>query len=170
MNTLTIIRDWHDRGCIAGRGVLIDFKSYAEAKGVSYSPFCGFHIGVADIEAVAAFQEVIFRPGDILIIRFGFTEALASMTGEEQAAAFSGARCCGIEGSKDMAKWLWNQHFAAVANDDVAVEAMPPIVDGEEKPPTHLALHQWCLSLLGFPLGELWYLKRLTEKCNATGR
>ncbi|KAJ5613341.1 hypothetical protein N7510_006535 [Penicillium lagena] len=170
LQKLPTINHWHDRGCIVGRGVLIDFKSYAEAKGASYSPFSGFRIGMADIEAVAAFQGVTFRPGDILIIRFGFTEALGNMTGEEQAAAFSGTRFCGIEGSKDMAKWIWNQHFAAVASDNVAVEAMPPIVDGEEKPPTNLVLHQWCLSLFGLPLGELWYLKELAEKCKAAGR
>ncbi|KAJ5280723.1 cyclase [Penicillium angulare] len=161
---------WHDRGCVVARGVLIDFKSYAEAKGIEYSVFSGFRIGISDIEAVASFQGVSFRPGDILIIRFGVTEALGAMSGDEQAAAMANHHACGIEGSKDMARWLWNQHFAAVASDNVAVEAMPPLVDGVEQPLTHLILHQWCLSLFGLPLGELWYLKNLADQCKPLGK
>jgi hypothetical protein len=29
-----------------------------------------------------------------------------------------------------MARWLWDHHFAAVASDNMAVEAMPPMIDG----------------------------------------
>lgn len=162
--------DWHDRGCIVARGVLIDFKSYAEAKEIEYSVFSGFRIGISDIEAAASYQGVTFQPGDILIIRFGVTEVLGAMTGDEQAAAMASHHACGIEGSKEMARWLWNQHFAAVASDNVAVEAMPPILDGVEQPLTHLILHQWCLCLFGLPLGELWYLKSLADQCKALGR
>jgi kynurenine formamidase len=72
---------------------------------------------------------------------------------------------CGLEGTEEMARWIWNNHFAAVASDNVAVEAMPPMLDGKEQPLTQLVLHQWCLSLFGLPLGELWYLKELAEKC-----
>ena len=162
--------DWHKRGGVVGRGVLIDFKSYAEEKGIEYSVFSGFRIGIADIEAVAAHQGVTFRSGDILIIQFGVTEALGSMDGNEQAAAMATHHACGIEGSKDMARWLWDNHFAAVASDNVAVEAMPPIVDGVEQPLTHLVLHQWCLSLFGLPLGELWYLKDLADQCRILGK
>lgn len=147
---------------------MIDFKSYADAKGITYDPFTGFRIGISDIEAVAKYQDVTFQPGDILIVRFGVTEALGQMTGEEQAAAVASCSMCGLEGSKEMARWLWNQHFAAVASDNAAVEAMPPVIDGKVQPLTQLVLHQWCLSLLGIPLGELWYLKQLAEQCKAS--
>ncbi|KAJ5668660.1 cyclase [Penicillium macrosclerotiorum] len=164
---LPTIDHWHERGCVVGRGVLIDFKTYAKVKGIEYSPFSGFRIGIADIEAVAAYQGVSFKPGDILILRFGVTEALGDMTGLEQAEAMASHHACGIEGSKEMARWLWDQHFAAVASDNVAVEAMPPMIGGEVQPLTNLVLHQWCLSLFGMPLGELWYLKTLSEQCQA---
>ncbi|KAJ6017217.1 cyclase [Penicillium sp. IBT 35674x] len=167
---LPTLDHWHDRGCIAGRGVLIDFKSYAEAHGVKYCPFSAFRIGVSDIKAVASYQGITFRSGDILIIRFGVTEALGDMTGDEQAAAMSSYQACGLDGSEEMARWLWNEHFAAVASDNIAVEAMPPMIDGVEQPLTHLILHQWCLSLFGLPLGELWYLKSLAEQCKALGK
>ncbi|KAJ5083893.1 cyclase [Penicillium alfredii] len=167
---LPTLDHWHARGGVTGRGVLIDFKSYAEAKGISYSPFSRFRIGISDIEAVAAYQGITFRQGDILIVRFGVTEELGRMNGDEQAAAMSSHHVCGLEGTPEMARWLWNQHFAAVASDNIAVEAMPPIVDGQEQPLIHLVLHQWCLSLFGLPLGELWDLQALADQCEASQR
>lgn len=77
----------------------------------------------------------------------------------------STGQMCGIEGSREMARWLWDRHFAAVVSDNMAVEAMPPMIDGVEQPLHELVLHQWCLSLLGIPLGELWDLKALSEAC-----
>ncbi|KAJ5988116.1 cyclase [Penicillium waksmanii] len=167
---LPTLDNWHKRGCITGRGVLIDFKSYAEKKGITYSPFTGFRISPSDIEAVAAYQGVTFKPGDILIIRFGVTEALGNMTGAEQAAAMASYNACGIEGTIEMARWLWNNHFAAIASDNLAVEAMPPMENGEVLPLTSLVLHQWCLGLFGMPLGELWDLKALADVCEEKKR
>lgn len=114
---------------------------------------------------MAAWQGLTFRAGDILLIRFGVTETLGQMTGVEQGAAMSSGKMCGLDGSKGMARWLWDRHFAAVASDNTAVEAMPPIIDGVEQPTHELVLHQWCLSLLGIPLGELWDLKALARAC-----
>ncbi|KAF3386332.1 hypothetical protein F1880_001662 [Penicillium rolfsii] len=156
---------WHKRGCIVGRGVLIDYKSWADHRGIQYSPFSGHRISPSDIEIVAAHQGTKFQPGDILIIRFGLTEELSKMTAEEQATAMSSHQACGIEGTKEMARWIWNKHFAAVASDNIAVEAMPPILNGKEQPLTQLVLHQWCLSMFGLPLGELWDLKELAKQC-----
>jgi hypothetical protein len=31
-----------------------------------------------------------------------------------------------------MAKWLWNQHFSAVAGDSIAFEALPPLKENGE--------------------------------------
>ncbi|OQD82958.1 hypothetical protein PENANT_c019G11720 [Penicillium antarcticum] len=167
---LPTLDHWHKRGCVTGRGILIDFERYARAKQIPYDKFSNFHIGPVDIEAVAAHQNVTFKPGDILLIRFGVTEALSLMTGEQQAAALSRHRMCGLEGSKEMARWLWDNHFAAVASDNMAVEAMPSVIDGVEQASHELVLHQWCLSLLGIPLGELWELKALGEACAVSGQ
>jgi kynurenine formamidase len=160
--------DWHQRGCVTGRGVLLDFKGYAQAHQQAYDQFSGFRIGTAELEAVAAWQGVTFRAGDILLIRFGVTETLGQMTGVEQGAAMSSRSMCGLEGTKEMARWLWDRHFAAVVSDNMAVEAMPPVIDGVEQPTHELVLHQWCLSLLGIPLGELWDLKALADACKAS--
>lgn len=77
---------------------------------------------------------------------------------------------CGIEGTIEMARWLWNHHFAAIASDNLAVEAMPPMEGGEVLPLTSLVLHQWCLGLFGMPLGELWDLKALADVCGEKKR
>jgi hypothetical protein len=37
-----------------------------------------------------------------------------------------------------MARWLWNHQFSAVASDNLAVEAIPSVVDGVERPATEL--------------------------------
>ncbi|KAI9036438.1 uncharacterized protein KD926_001781 [Aspergillus affinis] len=167
---LPTLNHWHERGCIAGRGVLIDFKSYAEAKGIEFSPFSSFQLTIADIEAVAAYQGTTFQTGDILVVRFGFTEELSGKTGDEQGATLSGGHFCGLESSEEMAKWLWNQHFAAIASDNIAVEVLPPIINGEERPVCELVLHKWCLGMFGMPLGELWDLKALAEECRKAQR
>jgi kynurenine formamidase len=165
---LTLKADWHQRGCVTGRGVLLDFKRYAECQKIDYDEFSSFRIGTKELEAVAAWQGLTFRTGDILLIRFGVTEKLGQMNGAEQGTAMSGHKICGLEGTKEMARWLWDHHFAAVASDNMAVEAMPPMIDGIEQPMHELVLHQWCLSLLGIPLGELWDLKALSEACHAS--
>lgn len=98
-------------------------------------------------------------------MQFGFTEARGKMTADEQRVKMSTQSYCGLDGTEGMARWLWNQHFAAIASDNLAVEAMPPIVHGETHSLTQRGLHQGCLSLFGMPLGELWYLKDLAKQC-----
>jgi hypothetical protein len=112
-----------------------------------------------ELEAVAALQGITFQAGDILLIRFGVTETMGQMTGAKQAAAMRSGMMCGLDGSKEKVRWLWNRHFAAIASDNMAVEAMSLIIDGVEQPTYELVLHQWCVSLLDIPLGELWDLK-----------
>ncbi|KAJ5513712.1 cyclase [Penicillium fimorum] len=166
--TLPTLDHWHQRGCVTGPGVLIDFKSYAQSHGISYDQFSGFRIGATELEEVASWQGVTFQVGDILLTRFGVTETLSQMTGAGQGGAMRSGKMCGLEGSNKMARWLWDKHFAAVASDNIAVEAMPPIFDGVEQPTHELVLHQWCLTLLGIPLGDLWDLKALAHACRAS--
>ncbi len=80
-NVLPTADHWHARGGIVGRGVLIDFKSYIEATtGKAFSPLDGHRITVQEVEAVARHQGLEFKPGDIMIIRTGYTEAIANPT------------------------------------------------------------------------------------------
>nr|POE74694.1 hypothetical protein CFP56_37225 [Quercus suber] len=169
--TLPTLNHWHARGGMVARGVLIDFKAYADEQGRDFDPFRDDAISIADIETVAAKQGVKFLPGDVLIIRSGFTEALTGLSGAEQAKRMGTHRACGVTGTDDAAKWFWNQHFAAVAGDMIAFEHLPPrSPDGSEGGGGDLVLHQWFLGLFGMCIGELWDLKALSETCRKLNR
>lgn len=162
--------DWHKRGGLVARGVLIDYKAWADKNNVKYDPFDAHRIKISEIETIAKEQGVTFKQGDVFIIRSGFTEALGAMNADEQAKALGTHRTCGVEGSTESAKWFWNNHFSAVAGDAIAFETIPPIVDGKEGDVTGLVLHQYFLAMFGMPIGELWDLKALSEQCQKSGR
>ncbi|KAL9071506.1 MAG: hypothetical protein Q9157_005448 [Trypethelium eluteriae] len=132
------LNHWHDRGGLVGRGILLDYKAYADKHGIEYSPFEAKRITVAELEAVAKEQGVTFKTGDILIIRSGFTEALTGVTPEQQGEGLGTHKTCGVDGSIETAKWVWNHHFSAVAGDAIAFETIPPLKDGKEAGITEL--------------------------------
>ena len=162
---------WHKRGGLVARGVFIDYKDWADRNGVEYNPFSSHRITVDEIEKIAKEEKVEFKPGDVLIIRSGFTEGLTGVSGEKQQELMGSHRTCGVEGTEEVAKWHWNKHFAAVAGDAIAYEAIPPIVEGgKEGTVAQLVLHQYFLALFGMPIGELWDLKALSETCKKLNR
>jgi hypothetical protein len=139
-NLMPTLDHWHESGGLVARGVLIDYKAWYEQKATAQGktgdeaichPFEGHRITVADIEAVARDEGVDFRPGDVLIVRTGMTEVFEAPTPTDfakmQKVDFSG-----VDGSKETAKWLWNQHFAAVAGDSIAFEALMPLNEKRE--------------------------------------
>lgn len=131
---LPTLDHWHSRGGLVGRGVLLDYKAWADAQGRVYSPFEAHKITVKELEEIARWEGVELRQGDILIIRSGFTKGLAeAATAEKQRELMASHRTVGVEGSVDSAKWFWNHHFAAVAGDAIAFEQLPPVKeDGTE--------------------------------------
>ncbi|KAK3711091.1 hypothetical protein LTR37_009878 [Vermiconidia calcicola] len=167
---LPTLEHWHKRGGLVARGVLIDYKRYADENGIEYNPFSDHRISTDAIEKVAKQQGVEFKPGDVLIVRSGFTEGLTGQSGEKQQELMGSHKTCGVEGSPESAKWHWNKHFSAVAGDAIAYEAIPPIVDGKEGNVTDLVLHQYFLAMFGMPIGELWDLKALSDTCKKLGR
>lgn len=125
-NTMPTLDHWHTRGCIAGRGVLLDFKAFAEEKGIPFHPFDGDRIKVYDMEACAAHFGVEFRPGDILLVRTGATEVVDKMD-PEGLGKMAAVKLSGLHGSEETARWLWNKRFAAAASDSSSFEAFPPL-------------------------------------------
>ncbi|KAL2263512.1 hypothetical protein VTK26DRAFT_6413 [Humicola hyalothermophila] len=170
-NPLPTIDHWHARGGVVGRGVLIDFKRYhEETTGTPFHPLDGHRITPQEIEAVAARQGVELRPGDILVVRTGYTEMLEAPKPEDMAK-FAGGKLAGVHGTRETARWVWNRRFAAVAGDAHAFEAMPPVrEDGSAGEMLELVLHPWFLNQFGMPIGELWDLKALSEYAKKTGR
>ncbi|KAL4906219.1 hypothetical protein BDW74DRAFT_177238 [Aspergillus multicolor] len=164
---LPTLDHWHTRGGLVGRGVLLDYQAYADAKGITYSPFETHKITTAALEAVAEWEGVLLKQGDILIIRSGFTKGLQDAeTPEKQAECMASHRTVGVAGDEETAKWFWNKHFAAVAGDAIAFECLPPIKeDGSEGAIGDLVLHQYFLGLFGLNIGELWDLEALSGVC-----
>ncbi|KDR82139.1 hypothetical protein GALMADRAFT_222020 [Galerina marginata CBS 339.88] len=150
------IQNWATHG-ICGRGVLLDLVGYHtkdEGK-LPYDPWTTHAISVANLEAVAKHQNVEFRRGDILLLRVGFIQKYYAVTSSDRQAL--GARpetFAGIEQSEDMKRFLWNNHFAAIASDQPALEQL-----------TRTVIRLW-----GMPLGEFFDLEKLSQTCAETGR
>ncbi|KAI1773949.1 hypothetical protein F4818DRAFT_420313 [Hypoxylon cercidicola] len=178
-NSMPTLDHWHAAGGIVARGVLIDWKAFAEKRAKAEGktgedavchPLDGHRITVQELEAVAKDQGVEFRHGDVLIVRTGLTEVLGAPRPED-FAKLQNIKISGVHGVLESAKWLWNKHFSAVAGDAWAFEALRPLKeDGSIGSATDLFLHPWLLSMFGMPIGELWDLKALSEHCKASGR
>jgi kynurenine formamidase len=117
--------DWSLRGGIVGRGVLIDYHTWAKAKNMKHPATERTCISAGDIEEIAKFQGTELRPADILIIRTGWTDWYNGASDTERNIGTTGDKHIGLEGNEDTVKWLWNNHFAAVASDTLAFEAWP---------------------------------------------
>ncbi|CAK7225429.1 hypothetical protein SBRCBS47491_005887 [Sporothrix bragantina] len=170
VNTAPTLEHWHERGCLVARGVLLDYRAYAERHNISYTSLDKHVISIADLEACALEQNTELRPGDVLLVRCGFTEEMSQLSPDEQTKVLYGYRFCGVESSVEMAKWLWNHRFSAVAGDSISFEVSPPQLkqaDGSVKEGTgaEYVLHPYLLSGFGMSIGELWDLKKLAATC-----
>lgn len=59
---------------IAGRGVLVDYASWAEKNGVKYSMLSSHEIKLEAVLQIAKECGVVFQKGDVLFVRTGFTK------------------------------------------------------------------------------------------------
>ncbi|MGA7872658.1 MAG: cyclase family protein [Candidatus Binatus sp.] len=150
---------------IAGRGVLADVARYYERVGKSIDFTKAESIPLADVQATLEDEDVALRAGDILLIRIGWTKFYLSASEEIKAELAKETVVPGIEGSERTARWLWDNHLAAVASDSPALEALPKPA-GEEME----FLHFHMLAFFGMPIGEMWNLEGLAEDCAADGR
>ncbi|KAG2360478.1 hypothetical protein BDR07DRAFT_1472453 [Suillus spraguei] len=156
------MHNWANHG-ICGRGVLLDVA-------LPYDPWTSHPITVAELEAIAKKQGVEFRQGDILLLRIGFiqkyyastNEAKVDLRGGSEKETFKAKYSAGIEQSEDMKRFLWNNHFAAVASDQPSLERWPT--------PMGTQLHQTILGLYGMPIGEFFDLEALSQLCQETNR
>ncbi|CAI7676232.1 unnamed protein product [Penicillium pancosmium] len=159
------IHVWADNGGIVGRGVLLDYVTWAEAKGKPVNCFEAQSIPLDDLLEVAASQKTTFRPGDILFIRTGWTRAYEKLTQAEceQLANYAAPPVIGVKSSEAILRWIWETGFAAVAGDQPAFEAYPC-------QNSDFFLHEWLLAGWGVPIGELFDLERLSRECRQRGR
>ncbi len=150
---------------IAGRGVLADLARYYDRVGKSIDFTQNKSIPLDDVQATLEEEGVALRTGDILLIRIGWTKFYLSASQEIKAELAKETVVPGIEASERTARWLWDNHLAAVASDSPALEALPKPA-GEETEFLHFRM----LAFFGMPIGEMWNLEALAEDCAADGR
>ncbi|KAF1987337.1 hypothetical protein K402DRAFT_376071 [Aulographum hederae CBS 113979] len=153
---------WSEKG-IVGRGVLLDFHGWREAKGLPYDAFESGSISLEQLKEVAKSQDVELRFGDILIIRSGYMVAYGKLPREEikSLMAVQPHHFSGVEQSEKMLEWIWN-NFSAVAGDQPSFECWPT--------QKNFALHEILLAGWGCPIGELFDLEALSEHCKKVNR
>jgi len=122
------IHNWCQRGGIVGRGVLVDWlRWYEQTQGTTPpSPLTRHEIPIEEIQEALKYQGTTTRPGDILLVRTGYVRwhNFASPTLRLQAKEQT--EMLGVAANETTVRWLYDQHFAAVAGDSMTFEAWPP--------------------------------------------
>lgn len=138
------IHYWAEHG-IAGRGVLIDYKGYADKKGIEYDIYSRHAISWDELFAAGKDQGIDIRPaaqggdikiGDLLFVRSGWVvnyyrqskEVNAEMALRPHNAAEyheGDSVFAGLEQSEKMLDWLHDCYFAAAAGDAPSFEVWP---------------------------------------------
>ncbi|OJJ07668.1 hypothetical protein ASPVEDRAFT_202613 [Aspergillus versicolor CBS 583.65] len=156
-STVNSLQPWCARG-LAGRGVLIDYASYALRQGIEIDHFAQHAISLKDVLEIAQDQGIEFHRGDVLFLRTGYVAAYKKLdaAGRERVAGIR--EWCGLSQSRETTEWLWERQFAAVASDSPGFEVRPPT----EK---EWHLHPILLAGWGTPIGELFDLDVLAEQC-----
>ncbi|WP_103334783.1 cyclase family protein [Pseudotabrizicola formosa] len=144
---------------VQGRGVLIDLLRAFGPERRS--------VGLNDLQAVMAAQQVEVRQGDIVMLRTGYAEALLDMQSAPDPAALDRFGAV-LDGTDDALKrWISDSRIAAIAADNYAVEN-PHLTPDDCC--FKLPLHHHCLFKLGMPLAELWYMRDLASALEQRGR
>lgn len=110
---------------IAGRGVLIDYPSWASEKGFQYDSMSTHPIGVEEIEQILVARNIEVRQGDILFLRTGYVSTYLSLdTATKESLLAASHNWPGLKQGVEMTRWLWEKQFAAIAADSPALECI----------------------------------------------
>ena len=123
-------------------------------------PLQKLKIPLSSLIGCAADHGIEFVPGDILLVRTGFTEAFDALSPEEKESwsTVPEQGWIGVETTVDSIRWHWENGFAAVAADCGAYEQCP-------FPTANRAGHEVYLAGWGMPLGECFDLRELAREC-----
>lgn len=132
---------------------------------------------------------ILFLPGDILLVRVGWTKWYDEHGDEDREKYVTNAYAwAGLKGCERTLEWLWDHHFAAVASDNNGVEVVPMDEKWRESSPsgtfpeyrtTRLlfianriisGLHDFLIPGWGMPMGEMWDLEGLAKECTRQSR
>ncbi len=162
------IEHWARKG-IAGRAVLLDVHRALQAAGRAYDPGSSHEITVEELELARGKAGVEFQPGDIVLLRTGFTEwyLQQDVATRRRIASPAFLQSAGIEHSEAMARYIWDSHASGWASDCPSLEAWPPRFTPDDWP--FGFLHQVLIGQFGLAIGELWWLEELAADCAADG-
>ena len=171
-NLTTKMRSAMARNGIAGRGVLIDWYRWMEEEGhKDIDAFSAYGITFDSLMLAAKAQGLSlsdFREGDILFVRSGYIHQYDSMSPKRRRELHEvyqkeKPKNIGLEPSKELLEFFWNNRFAAVAGDTRLFEKWPCTE-------AQWHLHEWLLAGWGMPIGELFDLEHLSTTCQELGR
>lgn len=153
------IHKWADK--FVGRGLLIDLFRHRTERGHPIQPLTSEKYRLDELQDALKAQGAKLTPGTILLLRTGWMEAYEKASDEERRAMapLRGLKSCGIEPTRELVAWFWDNRVAAVGTDCPAVEPWPWDFHDEG------ALHYRTLALLGLPIGEQFVLEALAEDC-----
>ncbi len=146
---------------IVGRGVLLDVARHLAARGDPLAPDRRRELTGVLLDEVAAAQRTELRPGDIVMFRTGVGAMLLAEAASGEQGGVREYMGPGLAADDATMAWLWDRHMAAIASDNVAIEAWPPQVEE--------FLHLRAIPLLGIVFGELFDLEGLAEDCADDG-
>jgi hypothetical protein len=161
------LQNWHAAGGIAGRGILIDYWSYAKEAQKTFDATKGIPIKFDDLMDCLRLQQqeskqpLQPRPGDILFIRSGFTQRYLQL--DEREERLFGIKMppetCGVQQDRRLLEWLWTNRFAAVGGDAPGWECFPPEASAG------FLFHEVLIAGWGCPIAELLWLEDLARFC-----
>lgn len=145
---------------VQGRSVLVDLYSH-----------CGYfprkEVGYELLMQLIKEQDVIVEKGDILCLWTGLDQLIIRGKGNPDPSIKEA--CAVLDGSdKKLQQWIIDSGIAAIASDNLAVEAVGKPVD--DCCNSNLPIHDLCLFRLGVHLGELWYLAELAKWLSENNR
>ncbi|KAF2120359.1 hypothetical protein BDV96DRAFT_595903 [Lophiotrema nucula] len=158
---------------IAARGVLLDYKAWMDARNQTYNPLSTWSVHASELQQVAEWQGLpsnFSRPGDILVVRFGWLAAYGQLNEtEKQELVLGPGNYIGLIANEESAEWLWNQKFAIVGADNPAFEEVPfshELIGGVYG----RSLHQVMISGWGQNILEFIDCEKLAPALRAQGR
>ena len=138
---------------VQGRGVLVDLHTHC-------GDFPRKEVGFDLLMQLMNEQDVIVEKGDVLCLWTGLDQLITKGKGNPDPSIKEA--CAVLDGSdKKLQQWVIDSGVAAIASDNLAVEAIGKPVD--DCCNSNLPIHDLCLFRLGVHLGELWHLAELAK-------
>lgn len=98
------------QGKIVGRGVLLDYHSYAKENGILYSAIETHLVTARALEACAKAQGLTLEVGDILFVRMGFVDWYENASEDDRVKALVKtypSTLTGIRQGHEEVEWFW---------------------------------------------------------------